>query len=43
MVVNRVMIDNYLTSLKRGLEKNKKEYMEIVGKEQHHSKNWLIQ
>ena len=33
VVVNRVMIDNYLTSLKRGLEKNKKEYMEIVGKE----------
>ena len=26
-VVNRMMIDNYLTSLKKGLEKNQTEYM----------------
>lgn len=29
VVVNRVMIDNYLTSLKRGLEKNQQEYLEM--------------
>ena len=27
-VVNRVMIDNYLTSLRKGLEKNKHTYLE---------------
>jgi len=29
VVVNRVMIDNYLTSLKRGLEKNQQEYLDM--------------
>ena len=28
-IVNRMMIDNYLTSLKKGLEKNQKEFLEL--------------
>ena len=28
-IVNRMMIDNYLTSLKKGLEKNQKDYVEM--------------
>ena len=28
-IVNRMMIDNYLTSLKNGLAKNQKEYLEL--------------
>lgn len=28
-IVNRMMIDNYLTSLKNGLTKNQKEYLEL--------------
>ena len=28
-VINRMMIDNYLTSLKKGLEKNQQEYLKI--------------
>jgi hypothetical protein len=26
-IVNRMMIDNYLTSLKKGMEKNQQEYL----------------
>lgn len=29
VIVNRAMIDNYLTSLKKGLEKNQQEYLEL--------------
>lgn len=29
--INRLMIDNYLTSLREGLEKNKEEYIRIYG------------
>ena len=28
-LVNRKMIDNYLTSLKNGMEKNKQKYLEL--------------
>lgn len=28
-IVNRMMIDNYLTSLKNGLQKNQKEYLAL--------------
>jgi hypothetical protein len=28
-IVNRMMIDNYLSSLKRGLEKNQKEFLQM--------------
>ena len=28
-VINRMMIDNYLTSLKKGLEKNQQEYLNL--------------
>ena len=27
-VLNRLMIDNYLTSLRKGLQKNKQEFLE---------------
>lgn len=28
-IINRMMIDNYLTSLKKGLEKNQQEYVQL--------------
>ena len=28
-IVNRMMIDNYLTSLKNGLQKNQREYLDL--------------
>ena len=28
-IVNRMMIDNYLTSLKKGMEKNQQEYLQL--------------
>ena len=46
-VLNRLMIDNYLTSLRKGLEKNKQEYLtkynlkeEDLRKEQY-QKKWI--
>lgn len=31
--INRMMIDNYLTSLKKGLEKNQQDYLKQHGQE----------
>lgn len=41
--VNRLMIDNYLSSLKRGLKKNEDEYYRLRGMDPEQGKNLMME
>ena len=41
--INRLMIDNYLTSLKRGLKKNEDEYFKVRGMDAEKGKKLMME
>ena len=41
--VNRLMIDNYLSSLKRGLKKNEQEYFKMRGMDPEKGKQFMME